>query len=520
MTRAPFAAPPTAGRSVPAGRWPSALPIAWSAIVGDRRVSLLLSVVIGAASGAVMALVIPRGPTTTGAAIGVVLASLLIGLTSGLLVRSTWVVIPVGLAQLIAFEIGRGGLDGPTIDSLRFDSVFGWLAFVAGRGLHGTLVLVPLIVGGRLGVLRATGRAAMRTPGTYLGTALVTALIVVVAWPASTPPIVDASGAPVPGSIATLERIPLGGREQTIMVRAADPDRPVLLYLSGGPGQSDLALSRVLSAGWVDDVVFVDWDQRGNGTSYGAIDPLSDMTVDQAVADTIALTEMLRERFDESKIYLMGESWGTILGVLAVKARPDLYHAWIGSGQMVDVRATDERIYDDLVADALGSGDAALLGALEAMGRPPYRDIPWSNAQVMVWYDRLYDPYTPSSGYLKRGEEAGLDGFGLLGSEYGLMDKANVLRGLIDTFAILYPQIQDLDLRREAARLEVPVVMLDGAAELDGRRDLALDWFAGLDAPTKRLVTYEGAAHSVAFEQADAVERLLVDEVIPATYEP
>ena len=138
----------------------------------------------------------------------------------------------------------------------------------------------------------------------------------------------------------------------------------------------------------------------------------------------------------------------------------------------------------------------------------------------MLWYERLYGPYTPSAGYVARGEASGLDPFGVLGSEYSLVDKANVLRGLMDTFAVMYPQIQGLDLRREASRLEVPVVMLDGAAELAGRRDLALEWFAGLDAPSKRLVTYEGAAHSVAFEQADEVQRLLVETVIPETYVP
>jgi pimeloyl-ACP methyl ester carboxylesterase len=304
------------------------------------------------------------------------------------------------------------------------------------------------------------------------------------------------------------------------MIRAADPDKPVLLYLAGGPGQSDLALARALSSGWVDDVVFVDWDQRGTGKSYGAIEPASSVTLEQAVADTIQLSEILRDRFGESKIYLMGESWGTILGTLAVERRPDLYHAYIGSGQMVDVRETDRRIYADLVAYAAQVDDADLAARLTAMGEPPYHDTPWSNAQVMVWYDLLYDQYTPSAGYLARGEAAGLDPFGMLGSEYTLIEKANVLRGLIDMFSLMYPQIQGLDLRSEAARLEVPVVVLDGAAELDGRRDLALEWFDRLEAPSKRLVTFENAAHAVAFEQADAVERLLVDELIPATYRP
>jgi pimeloyl-ACP methyl ester carboxylesterase len=242
------------------------------------------------------------------------------------------------------------------------------------------------------------------------------------------------------------------------------------------------------------------------------------MTLDRAVADVVELTDYLRHRFGEQKIYLMGESWGTILGVLAVQARPDLFHAWIGSGQMVDVVETDQRIYRDLVAYAERSGDTDMATKLAAMGEPPYRDIPWSNSNVLGWYDYLYKAYTPSAGYMARGEAAGLDPFGVIGSEYNFIEKMNVLRGLIDTFSLMYPQLYALDLRERAPRLEVPVWVLDGAAELEGRRSLALDWFEMLEAPSKELVTYEGAAHSVAFEQADDVQRLLTEVIVPATY--
>jgi pimeloyl-ACP methyl ester carboxylesterase len=242
------------------------------------------------------------------------------------------------------------------------------------------------------------------------------------------------------------------------------------------------------------------------------------MTVDRAVSDVIELTEYLRQRFGEQKVYLMGESWGTILGVLAVEQRPDLYHAWIGSGQMVDVLETDRRIYRDLVAYAERTGDMALGTKLQEVGAPPYRDFPWTNANLLAWYELIYKPYTPSAGYIARGEAAGLDPFGALGSEYSFIEKANVLRGLIDTFAVMYPQLYGLDFREAVTRLEVPVYILDGAAELEGRRDLMLEWYDQLEAPTKQLVTFEGAAHSVAFEQADEVRRLLDETVVPATY--
>ena len=114
----------------------------------------------------------------------------------------------------------------------------------------------------------------------------------------------------------------LGGADQTVMIRAADPDKPVLLYLSGGPGQSDLAYARVLLEPLTADFVVAVWDQRGSGRSYEALDPTSSLTLQQAVADTVELSEYLRIRFTEQKVYLLGESWGTTLGVLAVQDRP------------------------------------------------------------------------------------------------------------------------------------------------------------------------------------------------------
>lgn len=483
----------------PGRRWAGArrwLP--WAAV-------LVLAAVTGLVSGQVA----PLGPVSTLGALVVMATGAGLGVVGGRVVGTAWVVIPLAAAYLAAVELARSDVLLPTVHDVRVDSIWGLLALVLGRGVHGVLLVLPMVLGARVGA-GAPGRMST----TVLGV-LTFGLAVVVALPASTPPVRDADGAVVPGSIATLDTVLLGGDPHTVLVRAADPDAPVLLYLSGGPGQSDLALARALSEPWVDDVVFATFDQRGNGTSYAAILPTEEATLDRAVTDVIELTEYLRARFGEDKVVLLGESWGTILGVLAVERRPDLFHAYLGSGQMVDVTETDRRIYRDLVAYADRTDDAATAALTERIGEPPYADLPWSNADVMLAYDHLYGAYTPSQGYLDRGAASGLDAFGIRGPEYRFVDKIDVPRGLIDTFWVMYPQIQGLDLRREVPRLEVPVFVLDGAAELDGRRDLALEWFAALDAPTKRLVTFEGAAHAVAFEQADAVDRLLADEVLP-----
>jgi pimeloyl-ACP methyl ester carboxylesterase len=267
-----------------------------------------------------------------------------------------------------------------------------------------------------------------------------------------------------------------------------------------------------------EDFVVAIWDQRGNGTSYGAIDPTSSMTLDQAVRDTLELAEYLKTEFDEEKIYILGESWGSTLGVLAVQEQPELFHAYIGSGQMVSQRVTDQLIWRDLLAYAEDNGDWALYDQVLTFGEPPYRDTPWANSFVLAYYEALTPTYSPPAAYQERGQRAGLGMFGVLGSEYGFVDKANIFRGLIDSFSILYPQLQEVDFRSDVARLEVPVYIFDGANELRGRRDLSHEWFEALSAPSKSLITYADAGHAPAFEHADDLHRLMVDEIVPATY--
>jgi pimeloyl-ACP methyl ester carboxylesterase len=206
-----------------------------------------------------------------------------------------------------------------------------------------------------------------------------------------------------------------------------------------------------------------------------------------------------------------------VTGILAVQRRPELYHAWIGSGQMVDPRETDRRIYRDLLADAARSGDTGLASTLRAFGAPPYRDV-WAYGYVLTQYEKLEGDYDPPRSYTDALERSGVGFFGIMGGEYALVDKANALRGLVDTFDTLYPQWQSIDFRRTAERLRVPVYLFTGRHELAARRDLAVEWFRNLQAPVKQLYSYDDAGHATAFEHFRDFHRLMLDTIVPATY--
>lgn len=181
---------------------------------------------------------------------------------------------------------------------------------------------------------------------------------------------------------------------------------------------------------------------------------------------------------------------------------------------MVDVLAADTGIYADLIATATARGDGALVAELATLGPPPYPSV-FDNGRIMTLYPLLEGSYTPPAAYQERGAAADVGPMGLLGREYAPIEKLNVVRGLMDMFSVMYPQLQDVDLRRSATRLEVPVFVLCGDHELTARTAPAREWFDRLRAPRKRWYQLPDAGHSVAFERADVLRRILTSEVPP-----
>lgn len=376
---------------------------------------------------------LPRGPVTAAQALIVMLSCFFLGIAAGVVMRSPWAILTTIVPYILAVEIGQLGTIGPTVGPIRLDEAFGILALLLGRGFHTLVAVLPIIAGVGIGAMTVDlsnqKRPALVGPRWQRITIFLTTALVIlsgfIAIPASTPAILGDDGNVLPGSIARLEQVEIGNHKQWIMLRGQRVNNPVLLYLSGGPGQSDLSYSRVLFEDLTRDFVVVSWDERGTGKSYTSLDPTETLTLEQAIANTTELTNYLRERFEEEKIYLMGESWGSLLGVLTVQKHPELYHAYIGSGQMVNVQESDRRIYQALLEKANQTGDQQLLEKLQQYGQPPYEDMPYANGFVMSQYPRLEQPYTPPQSYLERGRSARLGPMNILGSEYNLVEKVN-----------------------------------------------------------------------------------------------
>jgi len=376
--------------------------------------------------------------------------------------------------------------------------------------------LVVLVVAALAALIRAALRKGRDMGGTWrlLGRRaiwcglLAAALAVVVLlsqWLAYTPPIRAADGSELPGSIAALEQVEVNGSKQWISIRSKDVSRPVLLFLAGGPGGSQLAAVRSELGALEDHFVVVGWDQPGAAKSYNAL-PKSELTRQRYVDDGCALAEYLCERFDQQKIYLVGESWGSALGVWMVQQRPELFRAFVGTGQMVAFLETEHYCYNLAMQIAQERGHADVIRQLEAQGPPPYygNGVAMKMASYLMYLFQVMaaDPNIAPSSQNTLADIAA--------PEYGLYDKLGYVLGVTDTLGIVYQQLYDLDLRQQAAELRVPVYFFTGRHDINAPTALVEDYYAVLQAPHKELVWFERSGHNPWIEENELfVEKLL-----------
>lgn len=292
-------------------------------------------------------------------------------------------------------------------------------------------------------------------------------------------------------SIAELRKVELNGRKEWISIRGEDRSKPVLLFLAGGPGGSQLAATRYELAKLEKDFIVVNWEQPGSGKSYSAI-PRKKLAPEIYVEDGTALVRSLLKEFKQEKLYLLGESWGSALGIFMVKEQPELYHAFIGTGQMVAFEETEKIDYALAMKLAKENGDQKVVDTLRKNGEPPYygNSVTTKSATYLNYLSQKMagNPEIQNGGFQTMRD--------LAAKEYGILDKVNYLRGILQTFNHVYPQLYNVDLRKEYSTLDVPVYFLLGKHDINAPLSLTEDYYQKLDAPNKEIIWFEHSGHN------------------------
>ncbi len=489
------------------------------------RARLASAGTVSAAAGAIVAAVVPRGPVTVTQVWGLLVAALVVGCAAGVLGRSRWTLLLAPAGFIIGFEVILGLVGHPAGYTMAWfwpHSMTAWIAFLSGRLLLGLVVFPALELGALVGRSaaarlspdsradrqRSRTRQAAGAVARSTGVVVLAAVVVAVGWVLSLPGHVaaftDAHGHVVAGSIAQWEHPSIGGTQQWVLLYGRSVHNPVVLFLSGGPGGSEMENLLKFDGRLADHVTFAVWEQRGSGKSYPSLDA-APLTVDRQVRDVAAVTDWLRARFNVPKVYLLGHSYGTILGVLAAQQHPEKYYAYIGTAQMVATTDNDRLEYRALLDYATRAGDTSLGKQLRSWGEPPYhgQDVTRYTTIMTAVASKLEKPHIDV-------EHAS----NFFAPQYGTLDKLNTLRGFADAGGLLYPQMQSIDFRRTVPALTIPVFLVHGRYDYNAIPSLGRQWYRQLQAPVKDFVTFDRAAHGVLWDQAPQFADYMVNTVL------
>jgi pimeloyl-ACP methyl ester carboxylesterase len=319
-------------------------------------------------------------------------------------------------------------------------------------------------------------------------------------------------------SIAALERVRIGDSDQWILERSQDVTNPVVLFLHGGPGTSQLTSNRWNTRDLEKYFTVVNWDQRGAGKSYPAIRDADRMNIDQFVADTRELTLYLLAKFGQERLILAGHSWGSVIAALTVSRYPELYHCYVGIGQMADMTEGEAASYRWTLEQARKHRDGRAIRALEQIGPPPYQGD-WRRKTVT---ERRYVARFGGEVHASRNGASGLVIRGLLWSrEYTLADRVNYFKGILGSMRLLWPELLQVDLFQTVPEIKVPVFFVEGRYDRECPCEIAGRYFASVKAPSKELIWFDRSAHLPNSEERDQFNRLMVTKVRPlATTRP
>jgi pimeloyl-ACP methyl ester carboxylesterase len=347
------------------------------------------------------------------------------------------------------------------------------------RGLLGLVILVVVVVAGALGY------QAWRQHENAVALAIHT-----------------------PNGVQEAMYVRLGGIDQWVQIRGENRDNPVILFVHGGPGSSETPLSALFRP-WEKAFTVVMWDQRCAGKTFARNGKQScvGMSIASVAQEGIALTEFLRNRLHKHKIIVLGHSWGSMVGLRMAHDRPDLFSAYVGTGQVVSIAEKEAVNYASAMQRVGAAHDDAGVRALQALGPPPYQNA--NDLYVERNWSARHD--IPA----ERDLNSRLVLVGLFAPGWSLRDVYEYFQAIKYAEAATFVADNSYDARALGTKFGEPVFIFNGALDHVTPAFLAKSYLDQLEAPQKAFVALEDAGHDALLTEPDVFLRELVTRVRP-----
>lgn len=320
----------------------------------------------------------------------------------------------------------------------------------------------------------------------------------------------DKNDMPLKNSISEKLLIEINGTRQGMFIKGENKDNPVILYLHGG--LPDYFLTEKYPTRLEKNFVIVWWEQRGCGISSNSGSPDYKVTIDQLADDAVTLTNYLLTRFNRKKIYLMGHSGGTFIGVHVIDKAPELYEAYIGVAQMSNQRQSERIACRFMLGKYLELGNKKMVDVLQ-------RTLDNNPADLPEEYVKIRDVamHELGIGTMRNMRNLLTDLIlpSLLFSEYTLREKYNLWAGKAHSgISQNWNEMVKTDLSKSKYSFKVPVYLFHGVYDYTCSYELAREYFKIIEAPVKGFYTFRNSAHSPLFEEPDKMNKILLKDVM------
>jgi len=317
-----------------------------------------------------------------------------------------------------------------------------------------------------------------------------------------------------PNGVEELLPIQINGIAQWISIRGRDRRNPILLFLHGGPGSPTMPAAYTFQSPWEDYFTVVQWDQRGTGKTYASNDPKalsSTITIEQMTSDAEEIVRYLQKRYDKKKIFLLGHSWGSVLGVALAQRHPEWFYAYLGVGQMVNGQRNKEDGYQFALEQARANHNSEAEHDLLSIA--PYPGDPGTLTFERIGKQRKWLMYYGGLTYGRTDFKYESDAEEL-SPDYTEKDLDGVDDGSLYSLSHLLDSLIALNYD-SVTNFTCPIFLFEGRHDFDVSSAIAAEWFQHLQAPSKKLVWFDNSAHMVMQEEPGRFLYHLITDLYP-----
>lgn len=305
-----------------------------------------------------------------------------------------------------------------------------------------------------------------------------------------------------PKSIDQLEKIEINNSRQWVLYRGKNIDKPIVLFIHGGPASPLMLFSRGFDYAYIKDFLVVHWDQRQSGKSYDPTQPLDTFSAQQVAKDGLVIVEHLKKKFGRSKILLVGHSWGSIIGALMAKNSPDSFYAYISVGTVADMDKGDMQKYLYLTTEITNKGDSTDKADLKKLGPPPWKDFNQITilSRLMMKYKGSF--YNLTSQQLNAAVKKSKD--------YSATEMKNLNLAMEKIWHHIGPFLFNYKAQDTLKQIDIPIYFAQGSHDMATPIAVAKEYFDKLTAPKgKYWVEFHNSAHFPMYEEPQEFLSLL-----------